>query len=402
VELQLAVDGGPGAGQVLVVRPGQTRTVGSGPESELVLPDKGLAGRHLEVVLGVRGARIRPLAPGVKLNDRSLQEGRSATLRAGDELLVGRSRLRCEVLLVGGQPVEVSPLDEATDELATSGLSRLSLLGEGGSGRVYRAWWEPAQRWVAVKLLDAGHEEESLEYKRFLREAETVARLDSPYVVKVHDVRRSAVGRPYSIMELVEGPSLGGLLQRRPLHVVEALRVAEDVARALAAAAGVGVVHRDVKPGNVLIDRRGARAKLCDFGLAKDLDVKMETLTKTGIGLGTLAYLPPEQMTEARHARPSADVYSLGATLYHMLAGRPPFEPTNGRDLLKIVRDAPPSLHARRPDCPPQVVGLVHVMLSKDPEERPDAKRVASGLRRIREQVYPDADLGQLFGAPSG
>ncbi|HBP23023.1 MAG TPA: hypothetical protein DEA08_35275, partial [Planctomycetes bacterium] len=145
-----------------------------------------------------------------------------------------------------------------------------------------------------------------------------------------------------------------------------------------------GIVHRDVKPANVVINRARGVAQLCDFGIAKDLESTLASLTASGMGLGTMAYMPPEQVGEAKHVEPSADVYSLGATLYHFLAGRPPFSPTNMKALWEIVDQPPPPLDAFRAEVPAEVSALVHATLAKDPDERPPIWSLVEQLAALR------------------
>jgi serine/threonine-protein kinase len=198
-------------------------------------------------------------------------------------------------------------------------------------------------------------------------------------------------------MELVEGPSARAVVTRDgPLHVADALKIAEDVAQAIAAAAAVGVVHRDIKPANVLLSPDG-HAKLADFGIAKDLETTLHSLTASGMGLGSMAYLPPEQIAEAKYVDARADVYSLGATLYHLLAGAPPFLPTNPQALVAAVQQAPPPLVAHRPDCPPAVAELVHHMLAKNADDRPPPWQVVERLTTLRKALFPDHDTDEFF-----
>jgi serine/threonine-protein kinase len=189
------------------------------------------------------------------------------------------------------------------------------------------------------------------------------------------------------------------------LPLAEALKIGEDAARGLHAAHQVGVVHRDVKPANILLSAEGY-AKLGDFGIAKELE-SMESLTSTGEGLGTLAYVSPEQAQEAKSVTPATDMYSLGATLFHMVAGRPPFIPRSASVLLAILDQSPPSIQTLRSDVPPGVVYIIHQMLEKNPLNRPDcALGVADDLKRLRDKHYPEfqrkLDLADLWDSSEG
>jgi serine/threonine protein kinase len=245
---------------------------------------------------------------------------------------------------------------------------KLGELGRGGSGVVFAARHKASGRMVAVKALLAQAVLPDVR-ARFLREARV--KLESPHIVQVLDVRDEG-GQIYLIQELVEGMSLEDRLQRSGrLTLAEALYTAECVARALETAHEAGVVHRDVKPANILADGRGL-VKLADFGIAKLLGGPQSvSLTRTGEGLGTLLYVAPEQAEDAKHVTKSVDIYSLGATLFHLLAGRPPFLP--GPDLADhVLNEPPPPLRSLRAECPEDVASLVEAMLAKDPFDRPD------------------------------
>jgi serine/threonine-protein kinase len=169
-----------------------------------------------------------------------------------------------------------------------------------------------------------------------------------------------------------------------------------DVAEALVATASAGVVHRDVKPSNILLGPDCA--KLSDFGIAKALD--RPAITEIGIGLGTLAYCAPEQALSAMDVDPRADIYGLGATLYHLVTGRPPYDTT--RPVMQILTEitgdgSPAPIREHRPDVPKPLVDLIESMLQKDPAKRPQtAAAVVTELKRIGEFVLrPDTDLSQ-------
>jgi Protein kinase domain/FHA domain len=396
VEAQLQVEAGAGAGEVLVVQVGETALVGSGPGVNLVLRDPGLAPRHAAFRMSEDGLEVIDLgAPGgTRVNGSPLAVRVPTAVESGDLIELGGHGLRA--LVMGRRrrrrattAAEIFPADELADA---------TRIGSGATGVVYRARWLPRGVDVALKLLRDEFGPSSPEYARFLRECGIVARLQSPHVVAVYDVR-TGDERAYTIMELVDGIALDALLAQGPLPVPGALRVAEDMARGLAAAASQGIVHRDVKPANVLLDRGARVAKLCDFGLAKDLASTLQSLTAQGVGLGTLAYLPPEQLTAAKQASPAADVYGLGATLYCALSGQAPFSTTTEETVYAIAYEAPPRLETLRADVPPEVAQAVHAMLGKDPAQRPTAAAAATGLQALREARFPGYDPGPLFAS---
>ncbi len=205
-----------------------------------------------------------------------------------------------------------------------------------------------------------------------------------PNSTEVYEVRVEE-GIVYLIMERVHGASVDHALQGGPLPIPNALWIAEQVARGVTAAHALGFVHRDVKPATILVTPDGV-AKLGDFGIAKNLN-DAQSLTKTGQGMGTLAYVSPEQAANAKHVDHRADLYSLGGTLYHMIAGRPPFSADNYGDMLvEIFEEDPPLLQAFRSDAPAELVELVHELLEKDPGDRPsEASALAAELKRMRQ-----------------
>ena len=382
IEVQLTVETGPATGTVFVVHEGQRAVLGAGPGAHLVLA--GVAPRQLGFLFQQGQLVVHDLAGGAALNGVAFPPRTPGRVKAGDLLNVGPHALRVDVL--GGprppQPAAAQALRVPAIPADEFELERE--LGRGAAGRVYAARRRSDGRRVAIKVLaervTTGHEQSEAQ-QRFEREAAAVAKLRCPQVVELLE-RRIHDQRTLLIMELVEGPSARDLVQEGPLPLGRALAIAEDVARALAAAAQAGIVHRDVKPANILVGPSGA--KLCDFGLAKDLDSQVTMLTRTGQGLGTMAYLPPEQVDFAKHVDARADTYSLGATLYHLLAGRPPFEPTDIESLDAIVDAPPPPLAAARPEVPPGVVELVEAMLQKDPEARPAPWSIPRRLKALR------------------
>jgi serine/threonine-protein kinase len=247
----------------------------------------------------------------------------------------------------------------------------LAPLGSGGMGRVYRAEHVALGRSVAIKVLDPDAPGvPDPDGKRFEREARALARLDHPSVVRVLDHGRTVDRLAYLVMELLDGPSLAAHAARARPGVAEAVRIATDVLDGLAHAHRAGVLHRDVKPENVVLAWRDGRprAVLVDFGLARLADAP--ALTATGVCVGSPAYLAPERVLGRGHDG-RADVYAVGVMLYELLAGRRPF---TGSDDLGVacahVRQPPPPLGALAPEVSPQLADVVMRALAKRPEGR--------------------------------
>jgi tRNA A-37 threonylcarbamoyl transferase component Bud32 len=240
-------------------------------------------------------------------------------------------------------------------------------LGRGGMAQVFRATDRVLGRPVAVKVLDRKYKDDAKFVTRFRREAQSAAGINHPNVVSVYDTG-SEDGLHYIVMEYVDGDTLADLLQREgPLTAGRAVSIAEPVARALEAAHEKGMVHRDVKPGNIMVDRSGT-VKVVDFGIARA--AADDTLTQTGTVLGTAAYLSPEQAQgETVDAR--SDVYSLGCVLYEMTTGRPPFTADSTLAVAyKHVREDPVPPSRLNPDVPPELDAVVMTALAKDPAAR--------------------------------
>ncbi|MFG2044048.1 protein kinase [Dactylosporangium sp. NPDC048998] len=257
-----------------------------------------------------------------------------------------------------------------------------SVIGRGGMAEVWQAVDGRLGRPVAVKMLhDGGSVDPSLP-KRFEREARTVARLSHPSIVAVHDVGVDD-GTPYLVMELVQGHSLADELAAGPLDPRRAVRIAEQVCDALAAAHDAGVVHRDVKPANILIGDED-RVKVCDFGIARITDRAQTALTAPATVIGTSAYMAPEQVL-GEPADPRTDLYALGCVLYAMLIGRPPFVADSPVQVAWLqVHEMPVPVAALRPDVPPQLAALVGALLAKRAADRPaSAAQVRAALATI-------------------
>lgn len=253
------------------------------------------------------------------------------------------------------------------------------LLGRGGMAEVYEAHDELLDRPVAVKLLRPDMAADLEVRSRFEVEARSAARLHHPNVVAVFDTGEDA-GDPYLVMELLPGESLADRMAQGPVEPEWLCRVADDVLAALGSAHDSGLVHRDVKPANVLIAADG-RAKVADFGIAKSVEAVGADLTSTGLLLGTPAYLAPERI-DGQPATARSDLYSFGVVLYEALAGAKPFQGSTAVAMASAIATMPPPpLHGARPDLDPHLVAAVERAMSKDPAERPStAAEMASDL----------------------
>lgn len=251
----------------------------------------------------------------------------------------------------------------------------LSLIGAGGMGEVYRATDTRLDRSVAIKVLPADLAADPVFRARFAREARTISSLDHPHICTLHDVGESD-GTAYLVMQYLEGERLAARLARGALPLDEALRRACDIASALDHAHRHQVVHRDLKPGNVMLTKSGAR--LLDFGLAKPIAALTDAhsahldvpVTSAGTVVGTVQYMAPEQI-EGREADARTDIFAFGAVLHEMLTGARAFNAPSQASLMSaILRDDPLPPSTLAPGIPPALDHVVRRCLAKDPEER--------------------------------
>lgn len=268
------------------------------------------------------------------------------------------------------------------------------LLGQGGMAQVYRATDQVLQREVAVKVLAAWLASDPLYVTKFRREAQAAAGLNHPGIVRVFDSGTEG-DTHYIVMERVLGSTLQQVMTTQgTLPLDRIVEIACSVAEALSYAHGNGLVHRDVKPGNIMIDDAGG-VRISDFGIARTAS---QTLTLTGTVLGTATYISPEQ-ARGEPADPRSDLYALGVVLYEMLAGRPPFAADNPMALAyKHIWEQPTPLDRIAPAVPPVLSAVVMHALEKDPDHRPQTaedlrKELAGAGAADTEQIQPAATV---------
>src|SRR4051812_25542000 len=278
-------------------------------------------------------------------------------------------------------------------------------IGSGGMSTVYRAFDETLERWVAIKVLHHTMEDDPIQLERFRREARTVARLNHPHVVTVIDAGEDD-GHPFIVFEYVEGETLKGRIKRAgPLPVVEAVAYAIEIGRALTAAHAERLVHRDVKPQNVLIDMDG-RAKVTDFGISRSLED--DGLTATGRVLGTTDYVSPEQAL-GEDVTEQSDLYSLGVCLYEMLTGDVPFRADSQVGVaMRHVKDPLPDVQERRPEVSAALAAVVDRATCKERANRytSAADMVADLEQALQFEIaragLPNGDATTVMAALSG
>lgn len=259
----------------------------------------------------------------------------------------------------------------------------LAEIGRGGMGVIYKARQKDLERIVAIKMILSSQLASRQQLERFLAEARAMARLQHPNIVRIHEIGE-VNGQPYLVMEYITGVSLAEQLHREAVGPEQAARLVGLVARAVEHLHQQGIVHRDLKPSNILLDDQG-QPYVTDFGLVKMVGTS-SNVTTTGAIVGTPAYMAPEQATgKPEHVGPCSDVYSLGAILYELLTGQPPFQEDNPLDTLVQVIEGEPTLpRLLKPELSRQLETICMKCLEKSSEERyPTAAALADDLDRF-------------------
>jgi CRP-like cAMP-binding protein len=356
------------------------------------------------VIIGGKEIALSHLEPGRYFGEMALldQGPRSADVVANEDSLLLKlsaasfGKLRAEApdlalaILLSVSKLVVGRMRLLTkryeDTLQFTRFGDYELLGEiarGGMGIVYKAKQVSLNRVVALKMILAGDQAGSKELKRFRKEVEAAAALQHPNIVTIHEVGEYE-GRPFFSMDYVEGPNLSEVVRAGPLEVKRAARYVLKIASAIHQAHQQGILHRDLKPSNVLIDSRD-EPQITDFGLAKRLQDQTD-LTQSGETLGTPNYMPPERLsTKPEKAEPAGDIYSLGAILYHLITGRPPFRAESVNALLvQVMQSPPPRPQLLNSAVPKNLETICWKCLEKEPHHRySSAAALAEDLGRF-------------------
>jgi serine/threonine-protein kinase len=422
--LTLAVVAGPRRGTTFVCTGTGKARIGRGGSAHLGFDDPYVSRAQCQVEAGPAGWRITDLGGRNRtlVNDRPMAANQSADLRSGDRVQAGQTTLLVslgppsdpagraaeqDTLLLGGNlgapaevpatappaamgsvlttrppaPGETVPVIEA-ERLGPYTIERE--LGRGGMGVVYLARRDGGAR-VALKTITPAAGYDARQVKMFQREIEILKQLDHHHIVPFLD-QGEAAGMLYLAMGYVEGTDANKMLRQGLLPIRTAVGIACQLLSALTYAHQKGFVHRDIKPANVLIAEEGGKksVKLADFGLARVYQQsQLSGMTREGDVGGTIAFMAPEQITGFRETPPAADQYSAAATLYTLLSGQVPLDfPPNADRLQVVLRSAPVPLLSRRADVPPQLAGIIHRALAKEPAQRfPDVRALRNELK---------------------
>jgi serine/threonine-protein kinase len=399
MRVSLAVTAGPNEGLTVDFDRHDRFVVGRSTRTSVRFPNKDLYLSRYHFVLEVNPplCRVTDLGSrnGTFVNDQRVER---ADLHNGDVVRAGHTRFRVAVAQQDTDPppgvVETVRTGTVVQTGAgvwpvggTPGYRIVREVGRGGMGVVYEAVREADGQTVALKTFGPQTPPTRKQVDRFRREADILRQIDHPNVVRYLDSGEGD-GVIWVVLEFVKGTDAARRVERKgPMPVAAAVRVAINALSGLAHAHGLGFVHRDVKPSNVMLAELGGRkrgVKLTDFGLARVYeDSRLSGLTLTGDMGGTPAFMPPEQILDFRNVGPAADVYGAAATLYYLLSAKYTFDFTEDQvqGFGLILEGEPVPLHDRRPEVPEGLAAVVHKCLAKDPADRlPSALAFAEEL----------------------
>lgn len=321
----------------------------------------------------------------IKITDEQL-------LEAGDEVRIGGTVLRLFVE------------EKSLSEIKIPGYSIKDIIAQGGMGAVYRAVQVSMDRFVALKILHAKYAEKREWVDRFVQEARSAGKLNHPNIIGVHDVGKAG-STYYFTMELVNGNDVSQVMAYRTLEYQEVMNIGAKVADALDYAHNNKLIHRDIKPENIMLSESG-EVKLADLGIAKSFEIEGEdgaaSMGQTKKVLGTPHYMSPEQAS-GQPLDGKSDLYSLGATLYHILADRPPFEGNSNAEIMtKHLTEDPMSLVKINPMLPKPVTDVIEKLMAKKPGDRyKDAAQARDALEKAAKAKPRIVPQKLKSGSPS-
>lgn len=376
---KLVIENGPDKGRSFEIKNGGTSVVGRENAAEFALRDEMVSRRHFEIECKREAYYIRDLdsSNGTLLNGLLLREGRK--LNANDRIEAGDTLLT----FVDDQP---HPL--LGKEIA--GYKILDRIGRGGMGTVYRAMQTSLDRTVALKILAPHLVKDTSFINLFIREARAAGALSHPNIVQVYDVGVHEDIYFFS-MEYIPGGSVEDILNSdKMIPAGRALRIVRDAAQGLEYAESKGIIHRDIKPGNLMVGNGGV-IKIGDLGIARSTGGEESVSQKDGVS-GSPHYIAPEQ-AQGKDIDHRVDLYSLGISFYQMLCGKTPYSGTTPREvILKHIKEEPQRLSERMPDLPNDIVELVHSLIAKDREQRvPSATALLQQLEPFLARYPEDA-----------
>ncbi|MDF1660746.1 MAG: serine/threonine-protein kinase [Planctomycetota bacterium] len=387
------------AGQVINLDDNQTVVLGRGTETNCRIQDPSISRRHCQITNCPQGLLIADLGSsnGTYVNGQPISHW--VALNSGDQVVLGQNQVEIHAAMMVQQHLctscgrEFMPMELTQGRFSRDPSGRLictdcmskfdfdphmiegyvveSKLGQGAFGAVFRAVQQQTGQVVALKTVRPQLVQSERDIARFFREAKAGAALVHPNIIRIYDAGESR-GCYYIAMEYVEGKEIGKLIEEYgQINIGYTLRVGIQIANALQHAYERSIVHRDIKPDNILVTAQG-QAKLVDFGLAKNFQsAGVSGLTAPGEGMGTLAYMPPEQLDNALMADQRSDIYSLGASLYHMLTGKRPFnEKTTRKFIMKILNKMPDPIRDHNQSVPPDLEEIIEKAMAKEPEDR--------------------------------
>ncbi|HYG74038.1 MAG TPA: protein kinase [Planctomycetota bacterium] len=349
------------------------------------IPDEKASREHAAIIEKNGQFVVQDLSRnGTLVNGRPASKTEEGTpLNFGDRIKIGDTEMEL---------IDEKIVEESTANIDIPGYTILDRIGAGGMGTVYKAKQISMDRVVALKILNERYSSNSEFVDRFIREARAAGKLNHPHVIHVHDISR-ANGRHYFSMEYVDGPSVKELLKlEKKIDVNRALDITLQTAKALEFAHENKIVHRDVKPDNIMLTKEGI-VKLADLGIAKTFEEGAASAKEARRVMGTPHYMAPEQAL-GKPIDHRVDIYSLGATFYHMVTGTTPFAGATAHEILKAhIQQSLPAIQELNPKVPDPVCFIIERMMAKLPEKRyGDMTRLIADIERVQKGVIAGID----------